>query len=427
MPSVLALLVALALTPPQTCADVTSCRQEALDAAARGEYELFHDLAWRTAQKGRPNDPALMALLARAQSLSGRPGDALVMLRRLAQMGAAIDATGDDFRRVRSLPGWPEVEAMLKGVPPPAVEPAATPPPPARKAAEPVASTAAPSSAPAPIATALSAAAAEEETLPAALASIQPAGLAYDAVSRRFIVGDRRENKLVIFDEVFKRATDMAGAASAGFFGVAAIEIDAVRGDLWVANSSAARGAALHKLQLVSGRVLFEVAVPAELGPAAFADAAVLPDGRVLALDALGRRLLALSPARAFQRTADIAVEGATSLAAEGGFAYIAHPAGLLRVDLASRNSSAMTGAPAGLLRIRAAGRGLVAVQSTASGHRIVRIRFASQGTKVAAVDVLDPSAPMPDPSAMTVVRDAVCYIADVDGTPVMRRVKVGR
>ncbi len=40
--------------------------------------------AWRAIQKGPKNDPALMLMLARAQSLSGRPGDALVMLERLA-------------------------------------------------------------------------------------------------------------------------------------------------------------------------------------------------------------------------------------------------------------------------------------------------------------------------------------------------------
>ena len=49
---------------------------------------MFHDLAWRAVQKGKPNDPDLMLLLARAQSLSGRPGDALVMLGRIVDLGA---------------------------------------------------------------------------------------------------------------------------------------------------------------------------------------------------------------------------------------------------------------------------------------------------------------------------------------------------
>src|SRR5690242_18115933 len=74
-------------SPPASCADAATCKQAALEAAGRQDYEAFHDLAWRAAQKSRPNDAELMYLLARAQSLSGRPGDALVMLRRLTQMG----------------------------------------------------------------------------------------------------------------------------------------------------------------------------------------------------------------------------------------------------------------------------------------------------------------------------------------------------
>lgn len=405
---------------------MASCRQAAEDAASRGDYETFHDLAWRAAQKGRPNDPALMTLVARAQSLSGRPGDALVMLRRLAQMGAAVDAsTSDDFRRVRALPAWPEVEAMLAGRagPAPAVdkapEPVSAPPPPA-------AVVKAIPEAPAREAPARDAPAPEEEPLPDLLASIQPAGLAYDVVSRRFIVGDRRQNKLVIFDDVFKRATDMIGAESAGFFGVAAVEIDGRRGDLWVANSSAVRGASLHKLQLVSGRLLFELAVPAELGPTRFADAAVLGDGRVLLLDTSGRRLLATTLAgRAFQRIAAVDVDAAASVAVfGGGTAYVAHRDGLLRVDLASRAAAPVLDAPAGLSRIRADRGALIGVQTAEAGHRILRVRLNAAGTKVTGVDVLDGAAAMLDPSGLTVADGVVCYIVSAQGAPAIRRIK---
>src|SRR4026207_365516 len=81
------------------CREWHECRQLALDAAAAAEYERFHDLAWRTLQTGPKNDPALMYLLARAQSLSGRPGDALVMLQRLARVGKEKEAAADnDFQ-----------------------------------------------------------------------------------------------------------------------------------------------------------------------------------------------------------------------------------------------------------------------------------------------------------------------------------------
>src|SRR4051812_12459044 len=73
------------------CADSADCRRQAVDASTRGDYELAHDLAWRAVQKGKPNDPDLMLVLARAQALSGRPGDALVMLGRLADLHQPID------------------------------------------------------------------------------------------------------------------------------------------------------------------------------------------------------------------------------------------------------------------------------------------------------------------------------------------------
>src|SRR5438128_7538880 len=75
------------------CVEWHACRQLALAAADSGEYENFHDLAWRAVQTGPPKDSSLMYLLARAQALSGRPHDALIMLQRLAAMGVAPDAT----------------------------------------------------------------------------------------------------------------------------------------------------------------------------------------------------------------------------------------------------------------------------------------------------------------------------------------------
>src|SRR3954468_24815659 len=103
------------------CRSAEDCRQLALAAAGREEFETFHDLAWRAVQLGRKNDPSLMYLLARAQSLSGRPNDAIVMLARIVAMGVPVDAaTSEDFRRVRALPGWPELAAKIS---PPASTP----------------------------------------------------------------------------------------------------------------------------------------------------------------------------------------------------------------------------------------------------------------------------------------------------------------
>ena len=411
------------------CADVASCRAAAVEAATRSDYETFHDLAWRAVQKGRPNDPELMTLLARAQSLSGRPGDALVMLRRLAQLGVVTDAaTNEDFRRVRALAGWADLEALIKNegkVPIPTAPAAATP---VVVPKENSPSAARPASGASKDATPAGPAY-ENEALPSTLTSIQPAGLVYDSVSRRFIIGNRAENSLVIYDDVFKRATSMVSADSAGFYGLTAIAIDPHRGDLWVANSSAVRGATLHKLQLVSGRVLFEVPFPSELGPVTLVDTAVRIDGRVFVLDAQGRRILAIAPLhRAVERVVSLNADSPVSLTLSNETsALVAHRGGLLRIDLTNRTAVPVRGAPAGLVRIRAVGSIVYAVQEEESALRLLRLRLDSRGTKVVRSDTLDPAASMPDPSGITVANGFVYYVTATGGAAAIRRVPAAK
>ena len=244
------------------CSEWRECRRLALAAADLREYERFHDLAWRAVQLGPARDPLLMSLLARAQALSGRPHDALVMLDRLADMGVALDAdTNDDFVVTRRLPGWPAVIAHIDRV-----RQAARPGPTAPIATAPVAAapaanasaTAAPPVAPTPVANIPSPA--PLEAIRFSANAFTPAGLAYDAVSQRFLFGDRLARKLFVVSERSQHANDFARAESAGFQEIAAIEIDAKRGDLWVVSVAPAAGTGtLHKLQLVSGRLLRSV------------------------------------------------------------------------------------------------------------------------------------------------------------------------
>ena len=452
--------------PQQQCPDVTACRAAALDAAARGEFETFHDLAWRAVQKGQPNDPELMLLLARAQSLSGRPGDALVMIRRLAERGPAPDVrTSDDFRRVRALPGWAEVEALLNveapgtsGGPetvrtpePPltaaAPTAAATPSAPATAAAppsgssstrasgKPAASAPAALKAPASGASRVEAAWANDE-LRVSGASLATIGLAHDSVSRRFIVGDPAANKLVVVDEVFNRVNDLIGAASGGFFGLRALEIDRRRGDLWVANSGDQRRPSVHKLQLVSGRVLFELPLPAGFGDAFFEDLAVAPSGAVLLLDSRGGRLLRVpAGTRVYERAAkDAALQGARSIAlVDDRVAYVALEEGLVRVDQNGAGTSrvAIAGgtrlgrnALQGLARIRWYRGALIGVQAEADGAcRIVRIALNRAGTRAIKAEVLDAHAQMPDPTAAALDDGVLFYLTQEGDASIVRRI----
>src|SRR6267378_2479435 len=210
------------------CTEWRDCRQLALAAADRGEYEAFHDLAWRAVQTGPPKDPALMLLLARAQALSGRPHDALVMIQRVAEMGVPSDAdTNQDFSRTRQLPGWPEVSALIDRL---------MHPDPPRGAPAPAAAPNSPSTAPA------------LEAVRFSTEGFALGGLAYDAVSHRFVFGDRLGRKLIVVGEGSNHAVDFVRADSAGFHEISAVEIDAKRGDLWVASAAPADGAGtVHK------------------------------------------------------------------------------------------------------------------------------------------------------------------------------------
>src|SRR5205085_9436455 len=193
---ILALLLLIHQAPPASCTDVRDCRQQALAAAAERDYARFHDLAWRAVQKGRPNDPDLMYLLARAQSLSGHLDDAAVMLGRIADLGVETDAaTNEDFALVRLLKDWPALAVRLAAVSPSA--PGASPSTPSAPAP------AAVSTSSAPVATAPSSSSAPVSSAPADALSFAPAvsdpiGLAHDAVSRRFVLGDRQAGRLLI-------------------------------------------------------------------------------------------------------------------------------------------------------------------------------------------------------------------------------------
>ena len=94
---------------PTAAADCTrwqDCRDRVEAALAAESFDTALDLAWRAVQRGPKDDPALMFLLARAQARAGRPQDALVMIRRIAERGGATDAaTGASVRRRTSTIG----------------------------------------------------------------------------------------------------------------------------------------------------------------------------------------------------------------------------------------------------------------------------------------------------------------------------------
>ena len=409
------------------CTEWHQCREMALAAADRGEYETFHDLAWRTVQTGPRNDPALMYLLARAQALSGRPHDALIMLERLAEMGVASDAaTNDDFGRTRQLPGWPDLLARIEGL----SHPASVPP-----ARSPTASPAAiPTPIPAPIPTPSTSASRTTPPSPPmpegsrfSTQGFTLAGLAYDAVSHRFLFGDRLGRKLIVVGEGTNHTVDFVRADSAGFGDIAAMEIDGKRGDLWVMSAGLANGAAaLHKIQLVSGRPLKSFPIAADAEAVTPVDLGVTPGGVVVALDSVGRQLLVLrSKGTTVERVMRVDVAEPASVAAAGDedIVYVASRDGVLRVDLRARTATKVA-APksvslAHLERIRWRRRALIAIRVDADGTRhIVRLTLNASGRAVTKATKIDsPTLPGGRQTFVAISGDELVYLVSGETT----------
>ena len=441
VPPIVILSAFLLLNPqqPSACNDAASCRQAALDAAEAKDFEAFHDLAWRAAQKGRPNDPELMLLLARAQSLSGRPGDALVMLRRLAERGVAPDiAENEDFRRVRALAGWPELAALIEAARSRGVSPPETRPEPAAPALPGKAATRKPERVAAPPPAPRAAAEAAivrggENAVSLTGAGTELVGLAYDSASRRFVVADRRSSKLIVADEVFKRVNDLIGAGAGGFGRLNAVEIDTRRGDLWVTSMEEGGAATVHKLQLVSGRLLFSVSVPDDLQPASLADIAVTDSGALTLLDSAGSRILTLGAgSRTLHPAIDLGVTSASSIASDGQRIFVAHDDGISVADRKTGRVAAVRAAEGvslkGVRRIRLYRESLIAIQDREepAAARLVRIRLARSGTTASKVEVLDGEVPSA-PAAMTVAGNDVYYLTNTDAGPVIRHLSLTR
>ena len=424
-----ALIFLLQAASGPTCADVADCRAQADAAAARGDYETFHDLAWRTVQKGKRNDTDLMFLLARAQAMSGRPDDALVMLERIAALGGKPDvSTNPDFARVRQLARWPEVAskfdaaaAGVSGAPAPEVPSAtAAPSTPSRRDTKDKAELpASPPPTPAPAAAPPASPAAAPPALsfdPPALRTV--AGLAHDTVSRRFVLGDRASSRLMIIDEVSRHVVNYASAATAGFLDeLTGFAIDARRGDLWVASAKGHDGGAsstLHKLQLVSGRTLMEVPPADGTGALRLVDVAVTPDGTVYAIDDVDARLFRVRPgARRFEQVLRLQAARPTALAAaDDRVLYVAAEDGLVRVDLASNKTARVKSVEELTDFVSVAWRAdsLVGVERVAGSYLVVRIALDPSGTRAQPRAILAAST---EPMVGTLTPEGFYYLSE--------------
>ena len=237
-----------------------------------------------------------------------------------------------------------------------------------------------------------------------------PGGIACDAVSGRYILGDRPGRKLQILADGADHSIDLTRA---GFLDVMALDINTTNGTLWVASAEAdGRAATLHRVQLISGRALASYGVPEGLTPARPVDVAIAASGAVLLLDAAKGRVLVLRSAMAPIEVLTILQPGtptSISVGSRDGVAFVAQRDGLARIDLRTRAVVPLLGPGgtrlAGIERLRRYGTSLVGVQTIADGaRRLVHLSLDAQGRLITALKVIDVPLPPGDAPIFTAV-----------------------
>ena len=407
---VINILAASSQTAPE-CTTAQQCRQLSRDAIDSGQFERAHDLAWLAYQRGR-QDTETLTLLARTQSLSGRGDDAFVMLRRLAEAGVVVAevSTSDDFARVRGHAEWPSLRETFERLASrgaatvasasPVAKPRTEPPSPSEVETPPAVPEPSEPAAPAPPTAkrdeppATLKLAGEDLAVPAI--AFTPAALAYDAVSARFILSAGGSDALTVLSQTSSNATALTSRGWSGLDRTTALAIDRVAGDLWVAVQGGTKST-LHRLQLISGRRLSEIA-PSETGAVDIVSLYIGRDG-LYALDRAGRRVLRRVPRGTSLEeyvalSADLTPLG---LAQSSAALYVSHADGLVRIDAASRRSAALSApAKADLSSMHSLAWHdgvLIAIQRRGSERRVVRLRLNAAGTRVTRIDTVAPAA----------------------------------
>jgi hypothetical protein len=235
--------------------------------------------------------------------------------------------------------------------------------------------------------------------------------------------------------------SNLIGAESGGFGEIGGIAIDRREGDLWVASTAADSGAAkLHKLQLISGRVLWSAGVSADGPPATFGDLALTPSSDVLALDVIGRRIFRLRHQQGTSHqvvvVASLDPKTPTSIApASDTLVYVAHREGISRADLASesvRDVKTSKGVElTGFTWIRWHRGQLLGVQRAADDrYQIVRVRLDGSGGTATRVDVLERGVSLSGPMSAVLTANTLYYLTVVPESSdsahfVVRRIQI--
>jgi sugar lactone lactonase YvrE len=369
--------------------------ESANGAADAGRLKDYRRLMARAVALA-PQHPAVLYGLARADALTGRTGEALALLDRLAAMGfARFDTTDTAFGTLKTRPAFARTAARLAANRRPVI--------------------------------------ASDTAFTVEGADRIPENIAFDPRSGTFFVGSLGERTVVrvrpgAAPEPFAGPTD-------GLLRVVGMKVDTGRGRLWVATyapvidssrlvTGVASDTRLFAFDLTSGRRLLMLVPRDTTRSHSFNDLAVTPTGDVYLTDNDDGTVYRVrtgvdtlepmarpDPAR-FTRANGIA------LSDDGTRLYVAFIEGIARVDLATGRvrylavpPSVTTSSVDGLYWYDG---DLVAVQMVAAVERVVRFGLDASGMRVMRAEVLERAHPAYRyPTTGVVVDDALYYVAN--------------
>ena len=385
------LMAAAVSVSAQTYEQLTRDMRTAYDAK---DYPRFLTVVQRM-NAVRPNHPSIMANMAGAYALNGRPEDAIAILRRLVAMQVFIDTRDTDFDAIRSDERFIEAAGRLAEL--------------------------------------------HGQRIAGATVAFRipqkgliTEGLAYDPVTRSFFVSSARKGTVHRIDRSgVARAFPIDGGR--GVHSLSGIGVDATRRILWACSTASPRwesytkgdpnDAALVGFDLKTGALVKQVR-PADAG-AFFDDLTVAADGTVYVSDSTGAVLRLRPGANALETVVPRGVIRSPQglvLSADGKLLYVADYGGPIRaVDLRMGDVAPLAMPDdfqsMGIDGLERAGRSLIAVQNGIEPNRVVSLDLSPDGLKILRATVLEMNHPLIDePTIGKVVRGTYYFVGTSQG-----------
>ena len=257
-----------------------------------------------------------------------------------------------------------------------------------------------------------------------------PEGIAYDAQTKQFFVGSTFKRKIVAVDAAGK-SRDFTKEAQDGAFGFVGLRVDARRRELWAVASNAGDGMPARGLDKTclgcstvtvynvgSAKTLRTYRLSNTPAQHFLNDLVILPSGDAYITDTMTgdiyrvvraknqiERWIALGP-QVSPNGIDATPDGRTL--------FVASPAGIRKIDVASGKVSIISGAQGTIDGLYYHRNSLIAVRPFEEGRTVTRFHLTPAHDAIVKTEVLDASHPAHrQPTTGVVAGDNFYYIAN--------------